>query len=174
MSSISRFPKAFMNVLGLQTFGETPRELGPIVAPVMEMGDFYLLDSMVAALGSDAAPALGSRSFTTSTLGYLDLSQPVPANEYWFVHEFHISAAPGAATGITVQPRVSASNASLVFVAPMVITGSAGSPVIMAPSMFPRMWLPPGARFSYLCSAITGAPGAVDGVAWVSRYGAGS
>lgn len=169
-STISNFPKGLTGLLGIQSFGETPRQLSDVVSGVLDLRDLYLLNFMQCGIGTDAAPALGSRNFSASTLGYIDLSLPVPANEVWFVHEYHVSVAPGAATGITVQPRVRASNASLGFAPPLTVTGIAGAPSVLVPSYFPRMWLPPGSLFGYLVNAITGAPGSVDGVAWISRF----
>lgn len=174
MPVISNLPRGLLELLGLQSFGETPRNLSDVVVGTVDLNELFLLNRMQAALGSDAAPALGSRFFTTTVAGFPPLT-PVPNNELWYLHEFHVSASPGAATAITVQPRIRASNTSLVYTTPVTITGAAGNPTVMVPANIPRgLWLPPGSEFSYLVSAITGAPGAVDGVAWISRFGSTS
>jgi hypothetical protein len=169
-ATISQLPRGLLALLGIQNFGESPRQLADLVSPVLELLDLYTLSTRECAVGTNAAPALGPNLYTAPNSGYVDLSQAVPVGEVWYVHDYCVQVTPGAATSITIQPRIRTINASYGASIPMAITGAAGNPEWDVPSPFRGVWVSGGTQFGFRVNAITGAPGAVQGIAFVSRY----
>lgn len=167
--TISSLPKGLLSLLGLKNFGETPRNLADSVVTVLDTLPLYLQNTIEVFVGQQAAPAIGSNNFATALAPFPDLSPPIPAGEMWYVHSYQTTVRAPAATGVTIQPRIDYLAASWIGALPMVVTGAAGSPPWVQPSLVSG-WFGTGTRFGFLLNSITGAPGTIEGVAYVSRF----
>jgi hypothetical protein len=104
---LSRFPAGLLDLVGSQNFGENPRQMADVVAPVLDIGQQYLVTLQQAAFGTNAAAAAGFNAMTNVPL-------IVPSGELWKVVALNttvVSAAgqtgkfsPGVRIGGTAGP----------------------------------------------------------------------
>lgn len=160
---ISRFPAGLLDLVGSQNFGENPRQLADVVAPVVDIGQQYLVTLQVAAFGSTAAGAAGFNAFTNVPL-------VVPNGEVWKVVALNTTVVSAAGQSGKFSPGVR-------------IGGTAGpafplgDPVNYVASEnnwtfwdLQEFWAPAGYEFgAILAQVVGGAPTLVQGAMIYSR-----
>lgn len=90
---INRFPQGLLGLLDLKTQGVNPSLLGEIVTPVLELSNFYALNSRASNSQSSTLTGLGVTAGAYANL-------VVPQGELWVLYNLtaHLAAAPlGAA-----------------------------------------------------------------------------
>lgn len=108
---INRFARGLLSFLDIKQMGTTPRQLGGIVQPVIDLTEFYLADAMQDAQLFTAAGAIlvgtgGGVNFPY-TVSSPDASIAngvgvrVPQDELWYIHSWH-NHVIGTAVGDTV------------------------------------------------------------------------
>jgi hypothetical protein len=97
-STISKFAKGFLSLLGVQNFGSNPRTLADHVQATVDIGEQYQVETQEALFGNNSA-ANGFRAFTGSNL-------TVPAGELWRVLAYAVSVVSGVGDTGRVGPSV--------------------------------------------------------------------
>lgn len=104
---IQVIPPGLLGFLNLKSHGENPDTMGSEYQPTIELGE-WLLQRDYELVGGTAMTLvtanLGSRPFTGGVL-----SSPVPADEWWYVHEFCVFSvviAVGDTVGGAVAWRI--------------------------------------------------------------------
>lgn len=90
MSRLAGYPTGLLDLVGSQSFGQAPKDLADVVAPVMDLSPLYLLTKQVAAIAIVAGPANG----TNAGKGLI-----VPPGEVWSVRAGGVFVATGV--GVT-------------------------------------------------------------------------
>jgi len=88
MATVGKYPRGFLSLLGLQNFGENPRDVGGVISPVVDIGDQFLVESFEIRTGNNAAGATGFNKFTNNSL-------IVPQGELWRVFAFSVQVVSG-------------------------------------------------------------------------------
>lgn len=90
MAVITNPPRGLTSLTGLRDMGDVPRELSPVVAPVIDVTEFLLV-TRETVTGSLAQGTLNSFGLIA-----------VPAGELWYVHQWSV-ATDAMAAGETVE-----------------------------------------------------------------------
>lgn len=97
--TIQRFPTGTLDILGMQSSGETPKALAQQLVPTVDYLDFYLRDRWETVQGSALTiSSTGSFSFIGNVV--------VPAGEQWLLHMATIQTSAQAA-GTTGRYKLS-------------------------------------------------------------------
>jgi hypothetical protein len=148
--TIQRFPAGLLDILGMQSTGDTPHLIGGEVIPTIDLLDYYLIDRL---RGQQATTA------NVAAIGGLVTTVTPPAGEQWLVYGFTgASAALAAATAFTATLAVfRASTGFYQFIGPNV---SAANPATYANgvSFSQPFIMRPGDVLAAWVSAVTGAP----------------
>jgi hypothetical protein len=160
---ISRFPAGFLDLVGSQNFGENPRSLSDLVAPVVDIGSQYLVTLQVALFGNTAAGANGFNGFTTTQL-------IVPVGEVWKVVALNTTVVSAAAQSGKFSPAVrigGAAGPAFPLADPVNYIASETNWTYWDMDVF---WAPAGYEFGAILAQVTGgAPTLVQGAMIYSR-----
>lgn len=157
MATISEYPRGLMSLLGLQTFGENPRDLSGVIAPSLDLLQFFLFTRRESRTDTVSMTATGSIQFPTLI---------VPPGEAWFLQEFGIQVQTGAAQTCTFAPTINMPvNAYQMGDAVALPVSSIGRCFMSRPPLL----LPPGTSFNVQVQSITGAPFNADMSALFTR-----
>lgn len=96
--TIQRTPTGLLDMLGMQSIGNTPHALNPNVQATVDVSNFFTIDRLVRSSGSTAV--IAAIGFATANVG------PAPG-ELWLVDTFQVdSGALAAASAIRYVPAV--------------------------------------------------------------------
>lgn len=156
MSTVSKLPRGLLSALGLQNFGEAPRELAMAYAPTIDVRELFLLDSRETVIfTTQATPVVGSNFFANGA---------VPAGELWFVWQYFVGATPGAGEAIRLGPSIQYQSVNMpVGFAETIAATQNGRAFAQAP-----FWASPGSVFGFWAQSLTLAPD-VDAAAFVTK-----
>lgn len=150
---IAGFAKGFLDLLGLQSFGEMPKDLSGTIVPTIEQLEMFLASKQVTLGGGSTTPATGFNVVNAPTF-------TVPAGEVWVLKA--ATAFGVAEAGVTFQ------------VSPSLRFGGSIAPTLCAPQpvgasssssngvVMPPLWLPSGTELGVRIDALTGAPTAAS------------
>jgi len=97
-STISKFAKGFLSLLGVQNFGSNPRVLADHVQATVDIGEQYQVETQETLFGSNSA-ANGFRAVSGSQL-------IVPTGEIWRVLAYAVSVVSAAGETGRIGPSV--------------------------------------------------------------------
>lgn len=143
---VSNLPRGFQTLVGLKDMGQTPRQVPSVLAPTLDLRDFYLTNLRETLVENVA-------NFTTAGTK-LFASLIVPAGEVWWIHQFSINVNPlPAASTIRVRPayQEAAGYAAAIGASASAVTGEA----IRAPAVVPLI-LTAGSQLAAFIEVITG------------------
>lgn len=150
--TIQRLPTGLLDLLGMQSTGDTPHLMSGEVQPTLDLTDLYLTDRLAGANVATANVAVVGPLLTTTG--------PAPG-EMWLVYGITgsstgVLAAASGFTGNLLVTRPSSGGFSQ-FVSPSV---AVANPALWAGSVtYERpMIMRPGDTLGYWVSAVTGAP----------------
>lgn len=100
MGPIQTLPVGLTGLLNLKTHGRVPDELDSLVGPSVDILPFWL-NSRIEILDS----ATYTKSVTSTGISVQSFTTPiqVPANEWWWVHDYAVEARFTAAAGQTLD-----------------------------------------------------------------------
>lgn len=143
---VSGLPAGLLSLVGNNSMGVNPADLGDVIAPVVELSDLYLL-AFQTVVSTNVNPLLAGPN-----TGAVNLT--VPTGERWFIHSIDaaVFAVAGASADISaamVQDGVTS-----------MLTSSLVVPVNTTRfiSAQPRVWIPAGAALRMYGASIVGAP----------------
>ena len=96
MAKITRSPVGLLDFFGLKNDGRNPAELANVVAPIIDLREFYLADRWQYTSES---------GLTATGTNNVACALSVPVGEIWYVKEFGVSSG---ALGAGVQLRLQA------------------------------------------------------------------
>lgn len=151
-SPITGFPAGLLSLIGSNTFGQSPRELGGVVAPTIELIDLYLAPKLEVAFNPGvAAIAAGQNTGAAYTI-------TVPTGETWFVRAISCFLSTAVGEAVTAQPWIQLPTSAGG-------TMSIGNPTTLGASTtgwsnstIAPLFVPSGTRFGIWGSGVTGAP----------------
>jgi len=150
--TIQRLPVGLLDLLGMQSTGDTPHLVSGEVSPTLELLDLYLTDRLT---GANVATA------NVTAVGPINTTTGPAAGEMWMVYGITATSqgALAAATGFTGNlfvNRPSSGGFSQFYGPPQAVA----NPALWAGSVhFERpMIMRPGDTLGFWISAITGAP----------------
>lgn len=149
---ISNFPRGLLDLLGMYTFGETPRNVGDDVAPTIEMLEMFLSAKLVTIGGQAAAPP---------SAGYNALPNQfaVPANEVWVVKALTAFGVTEAGVTMSISPAVRLGGTGGSIAPTLGRPQPMGASTNMScPAEVTSLWLPAGAELGIRVDALTGVP----------------
>jgi hypothetical protein len=141
---LSQFAKGLLDLVGLQNFGENPRELSPVVVPTVDIGEQYQVQLLRPVALPIADILVGSNSGTTLT---------VPAGEVWCLKQAAAGAVTDAAEAIAFNVAVQIEGNSYAL-GPLVTLAASVSGLSV--SLYQNLWLPAGAAIGVFCQSKTG------------------
>lgn len=150
MRVISNYPSGFLSLLGMQNFGDTPKQLADQVAPVVDLLELY---------GANLTTAIAGINTSVLGAGFEETAVVVPNGETWGL--LTMAAAVSCEAGVVMDfcPAVTLPVLSTyrAFLANFVQcpASTTKSNVAILPS---RLWLPSGTKLGVYCQNITGAP----------------
>lgn len=144
MSIISKFPRGLLSLLGVQNFGENPREFMDELRGTIDVGEQLELDSTTWSVAAPVALVNGFNAYFT-----------VPQGEVWKLKHAHAGVTTGVGEAVTYMPAINVENQSFQLAAPRTVAASLND---SSPSIVQNIWLPAGARVGVFASATTGAP----------------
>lgn len=112
--SIQRFPAGLLDLLGIQSLGQTPNILADEVRPVIEYLSLYFADRLTTLQTSVAGVQFSGDSATLT----------VPANELWLVKEVSGEIGGFSANGALAQCRIAFRNDSSGVALPITLAES--------------------------------------------------
>lgn len=143
---LSGFPKGLLSLLGSNSFGSNPSELGDIIAPTVDLAGFYMAQAQTVRSTSVNPLVAGPNTGT--------LNLTVPVGELWFLHSidigiFGVAASSAACSAAMVQDGVT-----------HMLTRSvvAAANTTLFESAQPRVWLPSGSALRMYGAQIVGTP----------------
>lgn len=142
MAIISRFAKGFLDLLGVQNFGENPRQLSDVVLPVVDIGNQYQVELLRPQATAIADILVGFNAVHT-----------VPAGEVWCLKQGHAGVVTDAGEAFAGGLAVSIEG-NAYSLGPLMTIGA--SSVNWSVSMFQDLWLPAGAAIGVFCQSKTG------------------
>lgn len=152
---LSGYPSGLLALLGSQSFGEAPKELGDVIAPIIDTSSLYLLTAQSAAVQIIAAPANG-----------INAGLRVPQGEIWRCH---------VVGGLCISNAGNTLDWTLAFesqggVGPLSDTISqVASTTRWIASKAGPFWLRAGEQIAPYISALVGVPVSMSITALVSR-----
>lgn len=161
--TIQRLPAGLLDLLGMQSTGDTPHYIAGEVQPVLDLTDLYLTDRLTGANGNTAQ--VSAVGLLTTTVG------PSPG-EMWLTYGVTGSSGNLAATtGYTANlgiNRPSSGGFTQFITSPRAIA----NPGLFADGVtYERpMIMRPGDTLAAWISAITGAPGATSGLSLTAFF----
>lgn len=93
--AIQRYPQGLIPLLGMQTSGDTPKDLAPLLQATIEIGDYYARDRIEHSV-TNAGTITGISIFSASS---------IPAGETWLVYDISVHINPLAAA-TEIRPRL--------------------------------------------------------------------
>lgn len=159
---INRRSMGLLSLLDLKTMGETPRNLGKLVQPTMELFDFYLIDSeiqnaqLTRTINANVTEGtfLQLSGFSTNLGG-----NTVPNDEVWYVREWCLISRFANIAGQTMEPWFCWQQAGAGITqipAQDALNGATASTASFNAERYNwgqrELWLPPGALFGVIGS----------------------
>jgi hypothetical protein len=161
VSRISGFPTALLSLLGSQNFGQAPNELGPTIAPCVDVGDLFALTAQTTANASIAAIVNGPN------VGAAERIQ-VPQGEVWRIYQISAFVATGVGATLTHYLQVVAGQNQSVTVSEAVAQVASTARFNIAKLTAP-LWLQAGNFIQlYAADVVGAAPGSVTAI--VQRF----
>jgi hypothetical protein len=148
-SPINTLPIGLLDLLGIKSGGEYPRDLSQQLGSSIELLDFYL---------NARAENLSSGGFTVAATGFQTVAAfAVPANELWWVHRYSLRYVTGAAEAISAEPMwmfdVLGTQTIQILNSPTTLGATANGSSFMAS---PPLLAPPNSQAAYVVNSITG------------------
>lgn len=101
MPTVSAYPAGFASLLGLQNFGEMPRELAYSVSPTLDLFQHYVANNIIHGFCT-FTPVLG---IVQPNAGLAGATNPtVPAGELWYFEHVTLRINPQA--GIAFRGQI--------------------------------------------------------------------
>lgn len=154
---ISALPKGFLDLLGLQNFGENPRQLADAVAPVIDLLELFLANKLGSIGQNLTTPVAGFNSLPNLT---------VPVGEVWIPKALCAFGATEAGVTFDFSPAVR-----------IIGTGGSTAPTLAPPVSLAAnqsssnglplpctLIIPAGSDFGVRVDKLTGAPTAASSV----------
>jgi len=147
---INTLPVGLLDLLGIKTGGEYPRDFPPVLAASLELMPLYL---------AARSERLVATPFTRNATGFSAVTDlQVPAGEYWWVQDATLRAVTGVGEAVTVELGwfydQLAPNASVFVQSSQLTLGASAQGSCMAVH-FPEI-VPPGSAPCTVVNAITG------------------
>jgi len=143
---LSGFPKGLLSLLGSNSFGVNPSELGDVIAPVVDLTGMYLISAQTV-ISTNVNPLVNGPNAGV-------VNHTVPVGEMWYVHSidaaiFAVAASSGDISAAMVQDGVTT-----------MLTSSLVVPVNTTRfiSAQPGIWLPSGAALRMYGATVVGTP----------------
>lgn len=163
MAKVNKVPAGFLDLLGAKTQGKTPPNFSEVLAGVVEMGEFYLADSLSGVRADVNHGGEGViQSFT------------VPEGELWLVRGFSINTVLPALTsyedwvvGFGRLPRASSETAfgessGWVWAPDTMTTPEAGARAFVATTLPQPYLLLPGININFRLNARDADPARIS------------
>lgn len=141
---LAGFPTGLLSLVGSQSFGTAPKELGDIIAPTLELGELYLLTKQEGQVGVVAVPAAGPNNAIT-----------VPNGEVWRVNYGGVFVQTGVGVTLDWTPCAFA-NGGIVPIGDTHVQ-AASQTRLQAVKQAP-LWLQAGQSLGVYITALVGAP----------------
>lgn len=144
MATVGRFARGFLDLLGIQNFGEAPRAIVDQVVPTVDIGEQYQLDLLRPIAFAIADIQVGHNTDTTLT---------VPPGEVWCVKQAAAGAVTDAGEAIqfNIAVRIEANSYALNG-----LTTVGASTAGLQVSQYGNLWIPSGASIGLFCQSKTG------------------
>jgi len=153
---MSNLPKGLLDLLGLQSFGEAPRQLMQEVFGVVDLAEFLLSNKLETLGGNRTTPAGGFNTITSTSI-------VVPAGELWVPKVFAVYGTAEAGVTFNIAPALRFGGSSVgPTLAPAVAVAAGGTSSNGLP--ISGLYLPAGTDVGVRVDAITGAPTAASQV----------
>lgn len=139
MGPLQVIPEGLLGFFDLKTFGRAPSELSEVVAPSVELRDWYFQSR--AEWITNTQNVTGNGFYAAAT---------VPATEWWYVHHAATETVPFT-TAHEYQVAIAwyDRGASQLYLGPPE-RGNSSSASLIAPTATDRnLWLPPGSTLGY-------------------------
>lgn len=141
---LSGFPTGLLSLVGSQSFGTAPKELGDVVAPTLDVAALYLLTKQEPEIAVIAVPAAGP-----------NLGIVVPAGEVWLANYGGVFSLTGV--GVTLDWTPIATIESGTIPIGDTVVQLASQTRWQASKQLP-IWLSAGQGLGVYISALVGAP----------------
>jgi len=147
---INTLPTGLLDLLGIKTGGEYPRDFPSVLAASLELMPLYL---------AAKAEQIVATPFTRNATGFSAVADlQVPSGEYWWLHDATLRAVTGAAEAVTVELgwfyNQLAPNASVFVQSAQLVLGASAQGSCMATHL-PAV-VPPGSAPCTVVNAVTG------------------
>lgn len=164
MPQISKFPRGFLSLVGMNNRGENPREVTDQIVPVVDIGANFLIETQELLFTVNSGAANGFNRFDFNPVTGL-----VPAGETWRLWLASLSiTTPAGCTGrvsLALRTSVGGGGRSPI-AAPLNFIASETNWQVVA---FDTLWLPAGWEIGFELAALVGVPSAVSGQFLISR-----
>jgi len=141
---LSQFAKGFLDLVGLQNFGESPKQLGETIIATVDIGEQYQVQKLSVIALPIADILVGANTGATLT---------VPAGEVWCLKQAAAGAVTDAAEAIVFNIAVQIEGNSYALGN---LTTLAASVSGLSVSLYQNLWLPAGAAIGVFCQSKTG------------------
>jgi hypothetical protein len=136
MATIAKFPLGFLDLVGLQNFGENPRELAMTVSPVVDIGEQFLVSTQIITTGAVAAAAAGFNALNPALV--------VPPGEVWRLLGYNINVSNLAGATCTAAPALRAAPGGTRFSLSVGLEANVAVRNFIGVATAVPMWLPAG------------------------------
>lgn len=141
---ISKYPAGLLGLLGLQTFGVTPKDLADQVVPIVDLTDLYLAGTQTVINGNVNPLAAGPNAIA---------SMLVPSGEVWHVWSIDCQAFVPAASSVQLATYV-VIDGTTHMLTPQLVAAANETKVTVREG---RIWLKAGAQIGVYASSLVGA-----------------
>lgn len=146
-SNINSYPPGLLSLLGIKALGQYPSVLPDTVQPTIDLNQFYFgYGATFVKEDTDTAQPIGQKGFNIGTAGVGELLIITSGALYF--------STLAVGTGITIRPEVYHLATGTRTWAGEAATAAAGQQLLVG---FENVVVPPGFRFGYEVTALTGA-----------------
>ena len=152
MPVIGAFAKGFLDLLGMQNFGEAPRELAYTVAPIVDLSELYLLSKQGAFFGGTAGNMVANFNACPGAAPFA-AGFVVPLGEVWRLHAANVIVVPAAGASGIFAPAIQVDGANLLLSSSRSYVASTRAAQQMEAS---PMWLNAGSQIGVWAQDVVG------------------